>query len=111
VALFVVVVAVVLGARFFFKRPVDATLVMSFGAAPSIREATLVFTSSDERVVRELKLRFDHGAAVEERRPLRLLPGDYTVGARLLDETGKERNLTRSLSIRADGAYLLSFDK
>jgi hypothetical protein len=107
IALAILVIAIVIGARFLFTRPVDATLLLTFGpTAPSLREATLVFTAAKtDRVVRELTLRYAHGAPLEERRAVRLLPGDYTVGARLLDDTHKERSLSRTLRIDAAGTY------
>jgi hypothetical protein len=107
IALGILVVAIVVGARFLFTRPVEATLVFTFGpAAPSLREVTLVFTAAkNERVVRELKLHYVSAAPSEERRQVRLLPGDYTLGARLVDDAGKERNLSRPLRIHAEGTY------
>jgi hypothetical protein len=106
IGLFVLVVFVVLGARLLFQRPVEATLVLGFGKrCADLRKAELVVSDKSGGVVRTLSLRFENGAAPEERRVVRLPPGDYTVGAHLSFASGEPITLSRSLRVAQSGSY------
>lgn len=107
----VLVVAILLAARFLFVRPVDVTLELQLGsAAAKVRKVSLVFTGSDEHVARDLDLSYPTGASASERRSLRLKPGDYTVGARIELDGEPARTLSRPLHVGEAGVYPLELD-
>jgi hypothetical protein len=107
----VLVVAILLGARFLFVRPVDVTLELQYGsAAAKVRKVALVFTGSDEHVARDLDLSYPTGAPQSDRRSLRIKPGDYTVGARLELDGEPARILSRPLHVGEPGVYPLELD-
>jgi hypothetical protein len=100
------VAGVLLGARLLFSRPVEATLALSFGPrAAEVRELELIVTDGKENVVRSLKLAFPQGAPPEERRAVRLQPGDYTLGVRIARDKGGPLTLTRPLRVGDAGSY------
>jgi hypothetical protein len=102
------VIAIVLVARFYFVRPVEARLELSFGpTAPSVRAVALVFTDASDHVRRQLDLSFPTGAPSVDRRPVRLQPGDYTVGARIDREAAPQRTFSLPLHVGEAGTYTL----
>jgi hypothetical protein len=106
IAFLALVVALVLGAKVLFQRPVDVDLQLDFGpTASALREVTLVFTDEHERVARDLHLLYPSGAQAVEARRLSLFPGSYRVGARLRSDGGGERRLTIPLRIEGAGRY------
>jgi hypothetical protein len=106
--LLVLVVAIVVAAMLLFQHPVDADLELSFGPeAPSVRDATLVFTDSHERVVRDLRLLYPSGAPAQDQRRVRLPPGDYSVGVHLTLAGKPARDFNRPLHIESAGHYPL----
>jgi hypothetical protein len=107
--LFILVVALVLGARLLFHHPVEVTLELALADASALRQADLKFTDEHERVVRDLRLAFPSGAAAREHHTIRLTPGDYAVGARLSYAGRPERLLTRRMHVEASGTYPLDF--
>jgi hypothetical protein len=107
--LLILVVALVVAARLWFHHPVNATLEIAFADAPALRQADLKFTDEHERVVRDVRLAFPSGAAARERHSVRLVPGDYAVGARLVYAGRPERLLTRPLHVEAEGTYPVDF--
>jgi len=111
IVLGILVVAIVLVARFAFVRPVDAQLELSFGAsAPSVKRVALVFTDGSGHVQRELELSYPAGAPPIDRRTVKLLPGDYTVGARLDGDGTPQRTFDRELHVRDAGTYTIDLD-
>lgn len=104
-ALLVLVVAVVVAAKLLFQHPVNVDLALSFGPeAPAVRSVTLVFTDSDERVARELALRYPSGAPAEAHKRVRLTPGDYSVGIHLVVDGRAPRDFTRPLHVESAGS-------
>jgi hypothetical protein len=101
-ALIVIIAVVAVAGRFAMVRPVSVELELDYGGAAP-READLVFTR-DDHVERELRLVYPEGAAGRDRRAIRLRPGHYTVGVRLVPE----KTLTRSLDIEREGTYTIS---
>jgi len=107
-ALLALVVALVIGAKVLFQRPVEVDLQLDFGAqAPSLRDVTLVFTDDHEQVARDVHLLYPNGAPASAERHLPLLPGSYRVGARLRSDGGLERHVTTTLRIEGAGRYTL----
>jgi len=99
----VLVLAVLAGARFLFRRPVDVDLQLQLGPdAGKVKAVGLVITDERDRVARDLALQFPDGAPTEVRRRVPLLPGRYTVAARVGD-----RQLTRPLAVEQAGVYPL----
>ncbi len=100
-----IVIGVLLVAfRFALQRPISVELELDYGqAAP--REANLVFTR-DEHVERELKLSYPEGAPTRDRRTVRLRPGHYTVGVRLVPD----KTLSRPLDVAEGGTYTISLN-
>jgi hypothetical protein len=102
----ILVIAVLLGGRLFLRRPADVELDLALGDA-AVRTATLVFADRNERVARELELRYPSGAPAHDRHSVRLVSGDYQVGVRL-DYAGRPaRTLTRELHVEGPGTYSL----
>jgi hypothetical protein len=102
------VVAVVVGARLLFKRPVDVELELQFGpAARALRDVVVVLTDEHDRVARELHLLYPSGAPAIERRRMSLMPGNYTAGVRLRSDGEAERRFNRTFRIDAAGSYSL----
>lgn len=97
----VLVLAVLAGARFLFRRPVDVDLSLQLGPdAGKVHAVALVITDEKDRVARDLALAFPDGAPAEVRHRVPLLPGRYTVAARVGD-----RQLTRPLAVEQAGVY------
>jgi hypothetical protein len=100
------VIAAVIGAMFLHRRPVDVDLQLQLGAkAGEVKALSLVITDDKDRVARDVALAFPDGAPTEVRRRVPLLPGRYTVAARLGD-----RQVTRPLDVQQAGTYPLSLE-
>jgi hypothetical protein len=100
----IVIIVLVVAVRFAMVRPISVELELDYGqAAP--READLVFTREDH-VERELRLTYPEGAPARDRRTVRLRPGHYTVGVRLLPD----KTLSRPLDIGEAGTYTISLN-
>src|SRR4051812_34546280 len=82
----------------FLRSPIsERTLAIHFGASgPSLREVDLVF-QRDQSVVREVTLHFPHGAPADVSRGVRLPPGEYEIGVRIVRAGGDELHVTRAL--------------
>jgi hypothetical protein len=103
-----VVIAIVVAARFLFVRPVEARLELSFGAsAPTVRAVALVFTDASDHVQRQLDLSYPTGAPPVDHRALKLHPGDYTVGARVDRDGAPQRTFNLPLHVAEAGTYTL----
>lgn len=98
----IVIIVIAVAARFAMVRPISVDLELDYGSSAP-READLVF-SRDDHVERELRLIYPDGAPTHDRRSVRLRPGHYDVGVRLVPN----RNLTRSLDIEREGTYTIS---
>src|SRR5438445_235117 len=85
----------------------EHALHLHFPSPATLREAHLVF-QRDSAVVRDLTLRFPEGAADDETRAIRLRPGAYEVGARLVYAGSAERHLARAL-VAGEGDLDLDF--
>jgi hypothetical protein len=108
----VLVVAVLVGAKLLFVRPVDAQLELGYGAgAPSVRRVGLVFTDGADHVQRELDLSYPTGAPATDRRMVRLKPGDYTVGVRIDRDGAPQRTFNRPLHLEQAGAYPIDLER
>jgi hypothetical protein len=106
--LLVVVVLIVLAARYAFVRPVAVELELLFGpSAGKVRAANLVFTDAHDRVQRELELRYPTGAPSSDSRRVSLKPGEYTVGVRLTLDAAPARTSSERLRIEQAGRYRL----
>jgi hypothetical protein len=108
VGLLLLVVLAIVGARLLEHRAVDVDLRVDVGpAASSVREVTLIFTDEHERVERDVRLLFPDGAPPVVFRRVRLHPGSYVVGARLVSQAGAPKTLSRSLHVGGAGTYSL----
>lgn len=82
--------------------PADHLVTLRLGpAASTLRQADLHF-QRDGSLVRDLTLHFAAGAPAELTRTVRLAPGDYEVGIRLVYEARPERHVTRSCKAGGD---------
>jgi hypothetical protein len=105
----VLIVAILLAAKFLFVRPVTVELDLDFGPkAASVRQASLVFTDAHDRVARDLDLKYPTGAPPHDVRQLRLQPGDYNVGVHLTFDGAPEGSLSRPLHVAEAGKVPLS---
>jgi hypothetical protein len=110
-ALLVVVIAIVVGARLIAHRPVDVDLSLRLGAdAARVRAVDLLFSDADERVARDLHLAFPTGARPDEPRRVRLRDGRYTVDARLTFDGLPERRVSRPLAVDESGVHVLDLE-
>src|SRR3954469_19225522 len=102
----VIIVVLLVAAKFLFIRPVPVELELDFGAtSANVRAASLVFTDAHDRIARDLDLEYPTGAPTHESRQVRLQPGDYTVGVRLTLDGGPGRMLNRPLHVAEPGRY------
>jgi hypothetical protein len=103
-------VAVALGVWLHFRRvEAEHHLVLHFGAASAhLREADLHFLHDGE-IARDVTLWFPSGGAPAEiERTLRLVPGRYEVGVRLVRDDGRESHVARQWSTDSGDSIDLS---
>lgn len=106
VASLVLVLAVVVFARFGLKRQHAVDLALAFGGdAPRVREVSLVLSDEHDQVARDLSLRYPTGAPAVEHRTIKLASGTYTLAGRVVVDHAPDRHPSRTISVDNDGTY------
>ena len=102
----ILVLAVLVLARFGLRRQHAVDLALDFGGdAARVRQVSLVISDEHDQVARDLSLRYPTGAPPVDHKAIKLVSGTYTVAGHILVDGAPERHPTRTLLVENDGTY------